>query len=41
MQLAATQVKTATAAKEFALQALTKVGLKPREDMISDANETG
>jgi hypothetical protein len=32
MQLAATQVETTTAAKEVALQALTKLGLTPQEE---------
>jgi hypothetical protein len=41
MQLAATQGETATAAKEVALQALTKLGLKPNEEEISDDDETG
>jgi hypothetical protein len=41
MQLAAAKVQTATAAKEVALQALTKLGLKPSEEQIPSDDETG
>jgi hypothetical protein len=41
MQSAASQVTTATAAKDVALEALTKLGLKPREDKIPYDDKTG
>jgi hypothetical protein len=41
MQSAASQLQTATAAKEVALQALTKLGLKPRVDNAPVDDETG
>jgi hypothetical protein len=41
MELAASQVQTATAAKKVALQALKALGLKPREDKPPVDDETG
>jgi hypothetical protein len=40
MQLTSTKVKTATAAKEVALQASTKLGLKPSDKQVPSDDET-